>query len=73
MKTEFVEKNIEQRLYFPFYNYEYSLDVSIQKKLLPQTVDLKSGLKEAYKWYKNNKEKVNRNPLIDYIDKEFAR
>lgn len=50
----------EQRNYFCFRNYEYVLDVSIQKKYLPDTVDISEGLKSAYQWYKDN-----RNYLAD--------
>lgn len=42
-----VEKDIEQRNYFSFYDYEYYLDVNKQKKLLENTVPMKIGLQSA--------------------------
>lgn len=29
---------------------------------------IRTGLEEAYAWYIHNKDKVNRKPLIEYID-----
>lgn len=62
---------IEQRLYFSFYDYEYALDISKQKLLLPETIDLKTGLEQAYAWYKENRSAVNKKPMMEYIDKNF--
>ncbi len=72
-KAEFVSVNadIPQRSYFPFYNYEYYLDVSAQHKLLPAEKLLKDGLKEAFEWYKLNQDKVNKKPLIEFIDENL--
>lgn len=42
-----VEKDIEQRNYFSFYDYEYYLDVNKQKKLLENTASMKIGLQSA--------------------------
>lgn len=69
-EAEFVNvyEDIEQRNYFSFYNYEYYLDVSKQKELLPQTERLEIGLKECFEWYRENQEKVNKKPLLDFID-----
>ena len=67
-----VYEECEQRNYFSFYNYEYHLDISKQKELLPQTESLEEGLQEAFKWYKDNAEKVTKKPLIEYIDKHFV-
>ena len=66
-----INADIEQRNYFSFYNYEYKLDITRQKKLLGKTVKLVNGLKESYAWYKNNKEKVNRKDYLSYIMKNF--
>ena len=63
---------IEQRNYFPFYDYEYALDVALQKKILPATKDLYEGLKESYEWYKKNKEQVKKKNFIEYIDQTLA-
>ena len=59
---------IEQRNYFSFYNYEYYLDVSKQYELMKDVKSLNEGLTEAYNWYINNMDKVNKKPYMDYID-----
>lgn len=66
-----VSKEIPQRNYFPFYAYEYYLDVTKQKSLLNKTTNLKIGLEKSYQWYKNNKDKVNRKNYFDFIDNEL--
>ena len=67
-----VDKDIPQRDYFCFYNYEYVLDVSKQNELMPNTVELAEGLKEEFEWYKTNPESVyNRKPYIDFIDNKL--
>ena len=65
--------DIEQRNYFSFYNYEYYLDVSRQNKLMLDIKPLYDGLKEAFEWYKQNQDKVNKKPYIDYIDNQLAQ
>lgn len=66
-----VSKDIEQRKYFPFYDYEYYLDVSKQYELMPETKMLAQGLKESFEWYLENKDKVIQKPLIEYIDSDL--
>ncbi len=69
-----VSKNIPQRDYFCFYDYEYTLDVSKQNKLMPETKPLEKGLKEEFEWYKNNLDSIyNRKPYIEYIDKKLSK
>lgn len=63
-----VHKDIEQRNYFCFFDYEYYLDVSSQYELMADIKPLYKGLKESFAWYINNKEKVNRKSYIEYID-----
>lgn len=63
-----VYEDIEQRNYFSFYDYEYYLDVSAQYKLMGDVKPLDQGLKDAFEWYINNTDKVNRKPFIEYID-----
>lgn len=63
-----VDKDVEQRNYFSFYNYEYELDVSGQQELMPETEQLKGGLSEALEWYLGNMDKVNKKPYIEYIE-----
>ncbi len=67
-----VYKNIEQRNYFSFYDYEYYLDVSSQHDLLPNDKDMRVGLEEAFAWYKDNEDKVNKKPFFKFIDETFA-
>lgn len=62
-----------QRSYFPFYDYDYFLDVSAQLRLMPEVKDLREGLRESWQWYRENPDKVVRKPLLDYIDREIFR
>ena len=72
-KPEFVNvtADIEQRLYFSFYNYEYYLDVSKMLKLLPSTIDLKDGLSGCALWYDENESEVRKKPMMEFIDKNL--
>ena len=72
LKVQNVYAQIEQRNYFSFYDYEYALDVSLQKSVFPKTTDLKEGLKQSYLWYKENKDKVNKRDYFGFIDGEFV-
>lgn len=65
---EKVIDNIDQRQYFSFYDYEYILDISAQKELLPELTPLQKGLEESYRWYKNHTTKVNKKDFIKFID-----
>lgn len=67
-----VDKNIEQRNYFSFYNYEYYLDVSKQYELMSEVKTMCDGLSEAFEWYINNQNQVNKKPLIDFIDNNLV-
>lgn len=66
-----VWEDIEQRNYFPFYNYEYRLDVSGQLALMPGTGSMETGLQQCYAWYSGSSDAVIRKPLIDYIDQNL--
>ena len=68
-----VDEAVEQRKYFSFYDYEYKLDVSRQKLLLEDTMDLRIVLEEAYEWYKSNKSEVRRKDFIAFIDENLNR
>lgn len=68
---EYVKVDVEQRNYFPFYDYEYYLDVSGQTELMPDTKSLKAGLKEAFEWWKDNMGEVNKKGYIKYIEENF--
>ena len=71
--AEYVEvyQDMNQREYFSFYDYEYQLDVSRQRELIEETISLGDGLKEAYFWYREHKDEVNRKGYIEYIDRCF--
>ena len=66
------DKDIEQRNYFSFYNYQYCLDVSMQEKMLSETKPLFEGFAESYQWYIENESKVNKKPYFDFIDKHIS-
>lgn len=68
-----VYDDIDQRKYFSFYDYEYYLDVSQQHRLMKREKDLYEGLKEAFMWYKDNKNEVNKKPLFEFIDNTLER
>lgn len=69
--AEFVQvhRNINQREYFCFYNYEYQLDVTRQEALIQDTIPFEEGLRESYLWYQEHKEEVNRKGYLAYIDR----
>ncbi len=58
---------INQREYFPFYDYGYELDVSAMSALMPEVKPLAQGLAESYEWFKENREKVIRRDYFEYI------
>lgn len=66
-----VYKDIEQRYYFSFYNYEYYLDVTKQYELMEDVKSMKEGLQEAFAWYQGNEHLVMKKPMMEYIDKEL--
>lgn len=72
-QAEFFEvyDEIEQRNYFSFYDYEYCLDVTDQYDLMSETMSLCEGLKRAFDWYVDNQDKVNKKPMMEYIDMQF--
>ncbi len=63
-----VPPDVEQRRYFPFYDYSYCLDVTKQLELLPDTKPLPEGLRESFVWYLAHPELVKKKPLLEYID-----
>lgn len=74
-KAEFqnVYREVEQRNYFSFYDYEYYLDVSKQYELMKNVKPIKEGLEESLNWYLNNSDKVNKKPFMDYIDNNLVK
>ena len=67
-----VDKLVPQRGYFPFYDYEYVLDVSRQTELMSEMVPLEQGLFGEFEWYKLHPESVyRRRPYMEFIDKNL--
>lgn len=60
-----------QRSFFPFYDYAYCLDVSAQRALMPEVKSLEEGLRESWRWYRENEAAVVKKPLLDYICREI--
>lgn len=64
----YISRDINQREYFPFLDYEYRLNVTEMLKLMPDLKPLERSLRESYEWYRNNRELIRRKPLIEFID-----
>ncbi|BBF43636.1 DTDP-glucose 4,6-dehydratase [Lachnospiraceae bacterium KM106-2] len=64
-----IHNDWNQREYFCFHNYDYRLDVSAQKALMPHTKPLKQGLKEAYDWYLQHEIEVKKRPYLEFLNK----
>lgn len=71
-EIRYVPTNINQRLYFPFRDYEYILDVTKQTKIMPDVKPLETGLRQSYEWYKNNRELVIRKDYLQYIENNLT-
>ncbi|WP_455819673.1 NAD-dependent epimerase/dehydratase family protein [Clostridium butyricum] len=71
LEKVYVTEHNNQRDYFSFYDYEYSLDMTKQSELLMEEKDLFEGLKESYKWFKNNYNEVEKKDYIKYIEENF--
>ena len=69
----YVDSEIEQRNYFSFYDYDYYLDVEKQYALMPETIPLEEGLKEAFLWYQSNRHEVREKPFMAFIDEKLKR
>lgn len=63
-----VSAEIEQRNYFPFFNYAYRLDVTAQCAMLSDMITLGNGLKRAYAWYKNHRQEVKKKDYLQFIE-----
>lgn len=69
-----VDKEVPQREYFCFYDYEYVLDVGKQEELMPDTVPLEHGLKEEFEWYRKNPDSIDhRKPYMEFIDSHLVK
>lgn len=71
LEKVYVKNHDNQRDYFSFHDYEYSLDVSRQGELLEEEKDLYEGLKESYEWYKNNNDGVLKKDYTRFIKENF--
>ncbi len=71
LKKVYVKDDTFERLYFPFYNYSYILDVNILTTIQPETIDIYDGLKQSFEWYKCNQNEILKKPYIEYIDTNF--
>lgn len=67
----FVDGSVNQRDYFPFYDYAYMLKVDAMLELMPDVKPLAKGLEESYEWYAQNRDKVRVKPLLEYISKNL--
>lgn len=63
-----VSGEIEQRNYFPFYDYGYILDTIGQNSITPDLMPLTVGFARAYEWYKNNKNAVKPKNYFEFIE-----
>ena len=68
-----VHEDIEQRMYFSFYDYEYMLSTERQQQLMPDVIPLEEGLRTAFEWYVANRECVVRKPLMEFIDSNIKK
>lgn len=71
LEKVYVPNHDNQRDYFSFYDYDYTLDITEMKKLLPTQKNLVEGLTESYHWYREHKEDVNKRDYIRFIDENF--
>lgn len=67
-----VSGEIEQRNYFPFYDYGYVLDVTAQNEIMPEKLSLSTGLRRAYEWYKVHKSAVKPKNYFDFIENKLS-
>ena len=66
-----VSEIYEQRSYFPFYNYGYVLDTTLQNSIMPSLTPLAEGLRRAYEWYRCNRGDVKPKDYIKFIDENL--
>ena len=69
LKTIHMGPEHPQRNYFCFYDYEYTLDVTRQTALMPETKPLLQGLQESYAWFRDHREAVVRKPYGEYLSR----
>ena len=62
-----------QSQYFSFPNYQYELDVAQQTAIIGKTKEIREGLTESWKWYRENEEVVNKRDYLAYIERELNK
>lgn len=63
-----VKDDVPVRSYFSFHPYAYRLDVTAQMELLPETIPLEDGLRDAFAWYRAHREEAAKKPYAAFID-----
>ena len=71
LEKVYITQHDNQRSYFSFYDYNYTLDITQMQKLLSTQKDLYKGLTESYQWYREHKEDVIKRPYMQFIDDTF--
>lgn len=66
-----VDRSVPQRSYFPFYDYEYLLDVTEMEQLIGSVTPLRDSIKSSYDYFIKERDLIVRKPLMDFIDKEL--
>lgn len=66
-----ISGEIEQRNYFPFYDYGYVLDTVAQNSIAPDLIPLAVGFERAYEWYKDNKSAVKPKNYFEFIERNL--
>lgn len=67
-----VRLKINQREYFPFYDYGYKLDVSAMSALMPEVKPLWQGLSQSYEWFAEHRGEVRRRNYFEYINNNLG-
>ena len=65
---KYVGSEISQRSYFPFYDYEYILNVDRMSNIVSDLTPLAESLRQSYEWFRNNRDLIFRKPLLEFIE-----
>lgn len=68
---EYVHSDVPQRSFFPFYDYEYQLDVKRMLSIMDCLTPIRSSMTASYQWYRCNRELIVKKPLLNFIDHEL--